>query len=204
MSVSSKYALILCAMNRVVAIASYIATAECAVVGLTYLNFSLPLCSLTTGQEDLLHFASMASIAAFLGFGVFYLRLKGVSGKHLMPVGVLVFFSFVPLFWSTQDRFQDFDKQLWAFDARVTDKYVSGNHGAKSLVIGNKRYEGFTSEIWNEINVGERIHKEACAATISLGDKIYRFPQEMQLTRAWARIRQEFLGAYKISLNNLL
>jgi hypothetical protein len=142
---------------------------------LPLLNLTLEHCQLSRNSESLLSALSIISICIFIVPFLIYLSLKGDEGKKYMPLLFVLFLSTAPTFFSSLSRQSQTVKNYWEFSGVVTDKYVSKNHAAKALKIGEKVYEPFPLKLWDLIKTGDVVEKRACSDIILINKKENKF-----------------------------
>ena len=166
----------------------YFVLAECVLVGLLLLNLSQPICSLSVSTERILNGASVASILIFVGGLIVAWSTRAKSERWRILVVFAFFFSSAPLFWSAMDRKAEFDEQNWKFSGIVQAKYVSENHGAKSVMVGGVKYEGLPGNVWKLISVGQHVSKARSSASIMVGNQELYMPKPSSfrnILKAW-------------------
>ena len=66
----------------------------------------------------------------------------------------------------------------WVCDGRVTSKYVSRNHSARTIEVesasGRQRLEGVAPGLWDRANVGDRLVKADLSVTGTLNGRVVR------------------------------
>jgi|GEM_PF-4649163 len=138
-------------------------------------NVTLEQCQLSRNSEALLNAMSVISVFIFIVPLLIYLSLKGDEGKKYAPLLFLLFFCTAPTLFTSASRHSQVVKNYWEFDGIVTEKYVSKNHAAKALTIGDTVYESFPIKLWELIKKEDVVTKQVCNDIILVNDKEHKF-----------------------------
>ena len=144
----------------------YAAVGIAVCVCLAYVNLSIPQCELSRGTEVALSAASMLTFFIIMLPLVLIGSIKRRKDKKYAAFVFAVFFIIAPTVMIGVQRVTQTQRNYWRFEGAISDKYISNNHGSKSLVVAGKEYEFIPEEIWNEAEIGGKIRKDVCSNII--------------------------------------
>ena len=134
----------------------------CVSAFLIYMNVFTEYCSMTLEEENGLRGLSMITGFLIIGVMVLYVVGKQVKDEDAGKL-IAVFVIVAPLFFSHNNRSEAMEKRFWEFDGVVSSKYISSNHAQKAIVVDGKEFEGVPGWLWQKIDIGTKIKKQACS-----------------------------------------
>ena len=125
----------------------------------SYWNLTASFCGMSENSElgvTIVSFVvSAVMVLSFLGAVAFQKKNAPYLFICFLVSGILVLTSVF--------RNNEVKEQNWSFDGVVNEKYRSKNHNMKSLKIDEQIYEGVHSDIWSNVEKGDRVKKEVCS-----------------------------------------
>ncbi len=141
---------------------------------LTLLNIYAPICSYSIADENLVLGVSIgvAVIAGNIFLFNAYFRKSRVNWACL----ILVFPFLVASVFTGRRRNFDLEQHYWDFEGIVSKKYLSSNHGARSIIVNDSDYEYIALEFWNTVREGDLVAKKVCDTFVYVhGRKVNAF-----------------------------
>ncbi|WKD50599.1 hypothetical protein [Microbulbifer spongiae] len=122
-----------------------------------------PTCVISFPSEILIR-KSIIYSALIVG-NIFVLTMFFIRTKiNFICTTFVLLFIVLSIFTSTQREFE-LERLHWKFDGVVSKKYRSDNHGARTIKVNGVDYEYIAPDLWDSINVGDRVSKNSCEGT---------------------------------------
>jgi len=140
----------------------YFSTSVFFAWSLAFVSFLLPQCYLSKGFETFLFISSFILFFIIFGPLVFYARISEENERKIAVFFFSLFICYAPAFFSTMYRHSISEMNYWDFEGEITNKYISKNHAAKSIIVNSIKYERIPSHIWQVLSIGDTITKQPC------------------------------------------